>query len=175
MTNNRVRFITTTAMIAAVYTAMALALPILSFSQIQIRFAEVLCLLPLISKRSIYGLVLGCFITNLLGAMMGLNILGYLDAIVGTSATLIAALLTYRFRNIRWFGLPVLSSLMPVVINGLIIGTELAFVFMPETLALGIMINAAYVAAGEFIAVTIIGLTVYKMLENRNLLDKFRF
>lgn len=175
MTNNRVRFITTTAMIAAVYTAMALALPILSFSQIQIRFAEILCLLPLLSKRSIYGLVLGCFITNLLGAMMGINILGYLDAIVGTSATLFAALLTYQFRNVKWFGLPVLSSLMPVLMNGIIIGAELAFVFMPETLLLGWAINGLYVAAGEFIAVTVIGLTVYKMLENRNLLDRFRF
>jgi len=175
MKNNRVRFITTTAMIAALYTAMSFAIPALSFSQIQIRFAEILCLLPLISKKSIYGLVLGCFITNLLGAMLGINILGYIDAIIGTFATFLAAILTYKFKNIRWFKLPILSSLMPVIVNGFIIGFELAFVFMPNNILLGTLLNGAYVAIGEFVAVTIIGLFVYNMLEERKLLDKFKF
>ena len=175
MINNKVRFITTTAMIASLYTAMALAIPVLSFSQVQIRFAEVLCLLPLISKKSIYGLVLGCFITNFVGAMMGVNLLGYMDAIIGTFATFLAAVLTYKFKDIRWFGLPVLASLMPVVINGVIIGLELAYVFMPDTILLGTLINGAYVAAGEFVAVTIIGLFVYRLLEEKKLLDRFRF
>jgi uncharacterized membrane protein len=175
MINNKVRFITTTAMIAALYTAMSFAIPALSFSQIQIRFAEILCLLPLISKKSIYGLVLGCFLTNLLGAMLGINLLGYLDAIIGTFATFIAAYMTYKFRNIRWFRLPILSSLMPVIFNGLIIGFELAFVFMPKNILLGTIINGSYVAIGEFVAVTIIGLFVYRMLEERKLIEKFKF
>ena len=92
--------LTNIAMIASVYTVVSLVLAPISFGNIQIRIAEGLVLLPLLSKHSIYGVVLGCFLTNLIGALMGVNILGFLDVFIGTFATLIAAYLTYHLKDI---------------------------------------------------------------------------
>ena len=166
MRQNNLRFMTTTAIIAALYTAISLAIPLLQFSQIQVRFAEILCLLPILSKRSIWGIVLGCFLTNLAGAFLAINPLGYYDAIIGTAATLIACVLTYRFRNIKFHNLPLLSALMPVFINAIIIGLELAYCFMPNQIILGWLINGLFVGLGEFIACVVIGLPVFKLLSN---------
>jgi len=171
--NKNVRFMTNTAMIAAVYTVMSMVLAPLAFSQIQIRFAEILCLLPVINSKNIWGITLGCLLTNLIGAMLGINILGYIDVIIGTFATFVGAYLTFRLRYIKFFNLPLLSALMPVIANAVIIGAELSFAFMPNEFLLGWLINGFYVGLGEFIAVVVIGLFFYKMLENRNLLKIF--
>ena len=154
------------AMIAAIYTAICFVpgLSMIAFGQIQVRIAEALTLLPLLDKRAIAGVTLGCFLTNLLGAMLGLNPTGFIDAIVGTLATLLAALCTYRFRNIKTAGIPVLSCLMPVIFNFFIVGAELAYLFMPDNLVMGTLINGAYVAIGELIAV-IAGWFMIKALE----------
>ena len=63
---------------------------------------------------------------------MGANTAGALDILLGTLATGLAAWLSYRLRNVRWGGLPVLSTLPPVVFNALIIGTELTVVLGPR-------------------------------------------
>ena len=78
------------AMIAAVYTVVSLALAPISYGNIQVRIAEALTILPLLYKPSIYGVTLGCFLTNLLGAFMGVNPTGFIDAIIGTLATFLA-------------------------------------------------------------------------------------
>lgn len=144
------------AMIAAVYTALCFVpgLSLIAFGQIQIRIAEALTLLPLLDKRAVWGVTLGCFLANLIGVMLGLNPTGILDTVVGTAATFLAAVCTYRFRNIRVCGIPLLSCMMPVVFNFFFIGAELAFLLMPDHLLYGTLINGTYVAIGELIAVT---------------------
>ena len=81
-------------MIAAIYTALSLALAPFSYGNIQVRIAEALTLLPLIYQPAIWGVTLGCFLTNLIGAIMGFNPTGMIDAVIGTAATLLAALCT---------------------------------------------------------------------------------
>lgn len=141
------------AMIAGVYTVVSLVFAPLSFGPIQVRFAECLALLPLIYKKSIGGVILGCFVTNLVGVMMGVNILGFADVIIGTFATGLAAVMTYHYRNHKIKNIPVISILAPVVVNGVIIGLELAYAFMPNDLVVGAIINGLQVALGELIAV----------------------
>lgn len=164
------RDFTRIAMIAAIYTALCFVpgLSLIAFGQIQVRIAEALTLLPLIDKRSIWGVTLGCFIANILGVMFGLNPTGIIDSIVGTSATFLAAVCTYRFRNIKTFGIPLLSCLMPVIFNFFFVGCELAFLFMPDNILLGTLINGTYVAVGELIAVTV-GWFLIKALEKTEL------
>lgn len=147
--------LTRIAMIAAIYTALCFVpgLSMIAFGQIQVRIAEALTLLPLIDKKAIWGVTLGCFLANLIGAMTGLNPTGMLDAVIGTSATLMAAICTWKFRNIKVHGIPVLSCLMPVIFNFFIVGAELAYLFMPDHLLMGTLINGTYVAIGELIAV----------------------
>ena len=144
-------------MIAAIYTALCFV-PVLSaiaFGQVQIRVAEALTILPLAWQPSIYGVTLGCFLSNLIGAATGLNPTGFLDAAVGTCATALAAYFTWKFRDRKIHGIPVLSVLMPVIFNFFFVGCELAVLFMPDNVLLGTLINGSYVAIGELIAVTV--------------------
>lgn len=158
------------AMIAAIYTVLCFVpgLSLIAFGQIQVRIAEALTLLPLLDKRSIWGVTLGCFLANLLGAVFGLNPTGILDCIFGTAATFLAAVCTYRLKDVRIAGIPVPACLMPVIFNFFIVGAELAYLFMPDNLILGTLINGAYVAVGELIAV-IIGYFMIRALEKTEL------
>ena len=79
--NRKINDFTLNIMIAAIYAVASLIIPVLSFGPLQIRFAEILCLLPLFNRKYIIGVTLGCFITNLIGAMIGVNILGYADVL----------------------------------------------------------------------------------------------
>lgn len=157
------------ALIAAIYSAVSLALAPFSFGNIQVRVAEGLTLLPLLSTLPIFGLTLGCFITNFIGVVMGVNILGVMDIFVGSFATLLAGILTYKFRNITIKGFPLLSTLMPVVINAIIIGAELAYVFAPEFTFYYFAIFAFEVAVGQSISVYLIGLPILNALKKRNI------
>lgn len=157
------------ALIAAIYSAVSLALAPFSFGNIQVRVAEGLTLLALLSPLAIFGLTLGCFITNFVGVIMGVNILGMMDVFIGTFATLIAAILTYRLRHITIKGFPLLSSLMPIIINAIIIGAELAYVFAPEFTFTYFAIFALEVGIGQTIAVYVIGLPIYNGLKKRNI------
>ncbi|MBR3167406.1 MAG: QueT transporter family protein [Erysipelotrichaceae bacterium] len=147
--------LTRVALIAAVYTVISLVLAPLSFGNIQVRFAEALTLLPLIYQPAIAGVTLGCFLTNLIGALMGFNPTGLLDAVIGTAATLIAAIITWRCRNKKVAGLPLISILAPVVLNFFFVGAELAFLLMPENVVWGTLIFGAEVAIGELVAVAV--------------------
>ncbi len=173
MRNNKIKSITIIAIIAALYTTVSLSLAPLTYGNIQVRIAEALTLLPLLYMPSIYGVVLGCALTNLIGAMMGINLLGFLDVFIGTFATFIAAFYTYKFKDILLFKQPVLSALMPVLFNALIIGAQLSYVlFAPSEFMLGWLIFATQVALGQFIACVIFGLPLINALKKVKLFEK---
>ena len=77
------------AVLAAAYCAVSLALAPLSFGAVQMRVSEAFTLLPVFSPAAIWGVTLGCALSNALGSSMGL-----IDVVFGTSATLIAALMS---------------------------------------------------------------------------------
>ena len=137
---------------------------------IQVRVAEALTLLPVLSPVAIWGVTLGCAVSNLVGWLSGANPIGYMDVLFGTFATLLAALASYRLRNLRWFGLPVLSALAPVLCNGIIIGAELSILVTGSLSLSALLINGAYVAAGELIACVLLGIPLVMALERRGIL-----
>ena len=159
------------AMIAAIYTVISLVLAPITYGPIQVRIAEVLTLLPLIYTPSIYGVTIGCFLTNLIGAITGVNPTGIMDSIIGTTATLLAALGTYYFRNHKIHGIPVLSILMPVLFNFIFIGMELGYLLFPDDFIRGSLICGAEVAVGEFISV-VIGYFIIKILNNTKIFQE---
>lgn len=166
MPKNPTRKLVYTAMIAALYTALCLALAPFSFGVVQVRAAEALTLLPVFSPIGVWGVTLGCALSNLVGFFTGANILGYMDILFGTLATLAAAMLTRKLRNIRFFGLPVLSALPPVLVNAVVIGGELAFITAPgESFGRMFLVNAAYVGVGQLIACVALGLPLVYLLE----------
>ena len=156
------------AMIAAVYTVVSLALAPISYGNIQVRIAEALTILPLLYKPSIYGVTLGCFLTNLLGAFMGVNPTGFIDAIIGTLATFLAAECTYMLKDKTVKGFPLWSVLMPVIFNFFFVGAELAVLYFEGNVVLGTLIMGGEVAVGALISV-ILGWLLLKPLGKTNL------
>ena len=150
------------AMVAAVYTVLSVALAPISYGPIQVRIAETLTLLPLIWQPSITALTLGCFLTNLIGVHLGVT--GPIDILVGTLATFLAAVCTWRFREKTIKGIPVISILMPVIFNGVFVGLELAWMLNPDNIAAMAVVYGLQVAVGELIAV-IIGWILLPMLK----------
>lgn len=174
MKSNSIKRLCVIAVVAALYTAVSLALAPLTFGNVQIRIAEALTLLPVLFFDSVNALVLGCALTNLLGAMMGVNVLGFLDVLFGTMATFLAALLTWKLRNIKCFNYPILSTCMPVLFNGIIIGAELSFALFPlSQFFLGWLICGVEVALGEIAACFILGLPLIKSLEKKDFVKRF--
>ena len=162
---------TKVAMIAAIYTVLTLVLAPISYGNMQVRISESLTMLPLIYTPSIYGVTLGCFLSNLIGAMTGVNPTGYIDAIVGTLATFLAAYFTYKAKDNKFKNVPVISMLMPIVFNFFFVGAELGYLFMPDNFLLGMVVNGAWVALGEVIAV-IIGFFLVKGLDKTEIFKK---
>lgn len=137
--------------IMASYTVLSLLVGAFSFGLMQIRIAELLMVLVLEDGEYILPLSLGCFLANMIGVLCGMNAM-VIDILVGTIATYISGVLVYMFRHIRLCNKPILSLLMPPIVNGLLVGLELHFV-----LDIGFMMAFGYVFAGEFVAVTILG------------------
>ena len=160
---------TRVALIAAVYTVISLVLAPFSFGPIQVRIAEAMTVLPLIWKPSIWALTLGCFLTNLIG--VATNVTGPIDIVVGTLATFLAAVCTYRLKDNKINGVPVLGILMPVIFNGVFVGIELAWMIPPDHMLTMSLIYGLTVAAGELIAV-ILGWFLVRELEKREVFKK---
>ena len=87
------RQMATAGIIAAIYAALTLLLPLPQYGGIQFRVAEAMTVLPFLFPEAVPGLTVGCFLANLLGSPMPV------DWIVGTAATLLAALWTSRLRH----------------------------------------------------------------------------
>ena len=166
--NNRVQFLAVAGLIAALYTALTVALAPFSFGTVQCRVSEALTILAAYSPVGAVGLTIGCALSNVIGLGMGANTAGALDILLGTFATGLAAWLSYRLRHHRIGGLPVLSTIPPVLTNGLIIGTELTLVVGPRTLGWwGLWMLS--VAAGQAIACIGGGLLLAKALQKTGL------
>ena len=149
--SKKIRFLTVTGVIAGVYTALTLVLAPFSFGIVQCRVSEALTILAAYHPAAVAGLTVGCALSNFVGLALGANTAGALDILLGTLATGLAAWLSYRLRHIRWGGLPVLSTIPPVVFNALIIGTELTVVLGPRNLPT-LCLWMGSVAIGQLIA-----------------------
>lgn len=138
------------AIVAALYAAMTLAIPGLSFGAVQFRFSEILVLLCFYRKDYCVSLTLGCLIANLFSPF------GLYDIIFGTLATAVAVIPMFYMPNI-W-----LAALLPVVSNGIIVGFELFLCGEPLWFSMG------SVAVGELVVVGIIGAPLFKFALERS-------
>lgn len=152
------------AVIAAVYVALCLVLAPLSFGPVQIRFAEALTLLPVLFPEAVLGVTLGCFLSNMLASAP-------VDMVVGTAATLCAALLTRKLRNHCIKGLPIWASLPPVLINAVVVGAELTILYFSPASPAGVyLFNMLSVGAGQVVSCCGLGLLlVWAIRRNKGL------
>ena len=165
-TNTKV--LVTSALIAAIYCALTLALSWISFGNMQFRIAEALTLLPVISPHAIVGVTFGCALSNMIGYFMGVNILGAMDILFGTLASFVAAVLTWLFRNVRVKKLPLLSAFFPVIVNAVVIGAELSVLFTGKISAEPFFINAVSVFIPQLVICFSAGLILVRYIEKNN-------
>lgn len=144
----------TAGIIAAIYAALTLLLPIPQYGGIQFRVAEAMTVLPFLFPEAIPGLAIGCFLANLLGSPMPV------DWIVGTAATLLAAIWTSKLRH------RALAPLPPVICNMVLVGAEIAWFFPAEgmTFWAAFGFNALTVGIGEAAACFILGSLLLQVL-----------
>ena len=151
-----VKQLTLAAMVAALYTVLSYFGNIfgLTYGPIQCRFAEALCVLPFLFPATVPGLFVGCFLTNLMSTV------GPLDLVLGSLATLLAALWTAKMPN-KW-----LAPLPPVLCNAVIIGAMIAWYECGFTAQFPALFawNAFTVGLGEAIACYVLGLLLLAIL-----------
>lgn len=154
----RTRSMTRSGIIAALYVATTLLLSPISYGAIQCRISEALCLLPVLTPSAVPGLFIGCLISNLLGTGV------WYDVVFGSITTLLAAILTRKLKD-----KPLLASLPPVVLNGLIVGSVVyfAYEYVPATgvVISQLLITMASVAIGEAVACCVLGVLLVSALK----------
>jgi uncharacterized membrane protein len=146
------------ALVAAIYAALTIVLAPISYGPIQFRLSEVLVLLAFIDPFYIVGLTIGCLLANILGG------LGIMDIVFGTLATFLsvsAISLTAKYIKSKKLSL-IIASLWPTIFNGVIIGWMLNYV-----LGVPLVLTMLQVGIGEFVVVTVVGVPVFKLIQNK--------
>lgn len=136
----------------------------LAFNAIQFRLSEILTVLPVFTPAAIPGLVIGCIVANLSSPF------GVIDIICGSLATLIAAVASYWLRNVKIRNTPFLSTIPPVVSNGIIIGLEIWY--LGDKTAELFFISALEVAIGEVVMCMIAGTIFLKSVQRTRIFER---
>ncbi|MDD2648258.1 MAG: QueT transporter family protein [Eubacteriales bacterium] len=157
MKTENLRALTFGALIAAVYAVLTYALAPISYGAVQFRVSEALTMLPMLMPCAVPGLFVGCIIANLIGGA------GLVDVIVGSLATLAAAILTRMLRK-----KPLIALLMPVILNGVMVGASLSYIYN-----LPLFETMGTVALGEAVVLYALGYPLYLALSRSPALKKY--
>lgn len=170
---NTTRKLALAAVVAAAYAVLTLFLAPISFSNVQFRVSEVLCILPWFFPCTVPGLFVGCVVANLLSPM-GISIF---DVVFGSLATLGAGVMT------AWLGKKehtlknqILACLMPVIFNAVIVGAVLTWAYeifiVPGNALLSYLVNGALVGFGELVVLFVLGLPLMRWLPRQKFFQK---
>lgn len=157
------KYLTRAAVIAALYVVLTYlaGLMNLAYGPVQFRFSEALTVLPFLFPEAIPGLFVGCIVSNLISPY------GALDLVVGSLATLLAALWTAKCGK-RWF-----APMPPVIANAVLVGAMIAWyeagfgAGFPAAFAF----NALTVGLGELVVCYVLGLPLLTVLEKRGVVN----
>ncbi len=116
----RMRYLTQSAMIAALYVVLTWLSAQLGLSGgvVQLRLSEMLCVLAAFAPAAVPGLAVGCLLANLLTGC------AVWDILLGALATLLGAVGTRALR-----GRPLLRLVPPIAANVLIVPHVLTYVY----------------------------------------------
>lgn len=161
MKKTRTSKLTRAAVIAALYVALCFIFKPISYGPLQFRLSEIFCVLPVFLPEAVYGLFIGCFLSNLLGGAS----IALLDTVFGSLTTLLSAHLTRLIfkKTDKIF----LSLIPPVVLNALIVGTYVPFIYPSSSQASTLLLVLGSVASvffGEAVVIFAIGVPFAKAL-----------
>ena len=155
MRDKKVLFMAQAAMIAALYVALTYVFAPISFSEVQVRIAEALTILPVFTPAAIPGLFIGCLLGNIMGGAL------VPDILLGSLATLIGAFFTWKLRKANPFRAPV----PPIVANTLIVPFVLKYAYGVD---LPIPFMMLTVGAGEVLSCGVLGMLRYFALKKNS-------
>ena len=157
MKNSKLKNITHSAIIAALYVVLTIVAQFLGLASgaIQVRFSEALTILPVFTSAAIPGLAIGCLISNIISGGV------IWDIIFGTFATLIGAVGTYLLRKHKW-----LASIPPIVANAIIVPFVLIYAYGAKEALPFLMLT---VGIGEIISAGVLGTVLLKTLDKTNI------
>ena len=163
MKKSNLRFLLVSAMVAAIYFIFTVVPAPLSYGGIQFRFAEIMVLLVFVDKRYIPGLVLGCFLANLLSPY------GIMDAILGPLGSLFSVVmiaLTVHFgvgfvnnlneKRTRIIAALYVSSLWPVLSSVII---AFGLILAGDPAAYWYLVGS--IAFGQFVVISVVGVPLF--------------
>lgn len=150
------------AIIAALYTALTYAFFFCSYGPVQVRISEFLVLLVFFNPNYIYGLTIGCILSNIYSPAMS-SYCSPLDIVIGTSATIIALILISLSKHL------LVATIFPALSNGFLLAWEFTFLTNTEGDASAILYwtNFGWVALGEIIAVSVLGYMIFMIMKKR--------
>ena len=152
MRSVKTAFVAQAALIAAVYVVLTVVFAPISFSEIQVRIAEALTILPAFTPAAIPGLFVGCLLGNIIGGA------ALPDIIFGSIATLIGAFGTWKLRKAH----PFLAPVPPIVANALIVPFVLKYAY---GVPLPIPLMMLTVGVGEVLSCGVLGMLLYYALK----------
>lgn len=158
MKRNLIRRMTFAATLAALYFILCVVEgPLASGFMVNVRLAEGLTVFAFFAPEVIVGASIGCFIYNFFFGF------GLIDALIGTSATLIGTVYIYllgRFIKKDYLRMP-LFGLMLVILNAILVPVVL-IISLPDDLSWAMYWGEfAIVGLGEALAVYLIGIPLY--------------
>lgn len=157
------RQIALNGIVAGLYAAITILTASFAYGNIQFRISEALMMLLLFEPSLTVGLTLGCLIANIFSTVS----ISVLDMVVGTSATLLACLLTTRIKK------PWLAPLPTILVNAVMVGAMLSWLYMPsEQFWYGLLVFGGEVGAGEAAVLYVLGIPLYYAMKKTNFIEK---
>lgn len=145
------------AIIAALYATVSIVFAPITSGEFQCRLSEALTVLPLFFPEAIAGLAIGCLLTNLLVGN------GILDVVLGTLATLLAAVTTFVIGRAVKKSLPrlILAELPPILYNAFLVPITFLSSLSVEELIDTYFLHALFVGLGQLAAIAVLGTLLY--------------
>lgn len=158
MNNKKTKRLVEAAIVAALYVVLTLVSKPLTIGFVEIRFSEVLTVLPFFMPSSVWGLFVGCFIANIFNGSI-------VDVIVGSLATLIGAYLTSKIK-IKWL------CPLPTVLSNTLLIPFVIMTYANEWSFSAYALAAGGVFASEIASVYVLGLILLIVLEKRKIFKR---
>lgn len=158
------------AVIGALYAVLTVILAPISFSAVQFRISEALCVLPFFIPETTAGLTIGCLIANLTTGVAA-------DIVFGPIATIVSCLaVAAAGRKSRSLKSKILACTAPVVFNAVTIGIVICAAYFgvnpvksPGVFAL----YALQIGAGEAGVMYLIGLPLMHWIEKSETISNY--
>jgi len=191
---NKTQKIVFGALIASIYAALTIILAPISYGPLQIRVAEIFTILPFFSAFPIWGLFVGCIVSNFFSPY------GIIDMIFGSLATLIGAVITYYIGRSNIPYKKYLAPLPAVIVNALVVAFLINCITVSNPVEIRVALekimnnpkelgsfvkftinfnnvafwgSALWVGAGEFIACYFLGLPLLMAIEKNKILRNY--